>query len=415
MRASNERLTILSDAEQSALYDLPDFDDDQRLEYLTLTDKEKTLAFSRPHLSAKIYCLLQIGYFKAKKIFFHIIWEEVEEDIQFIFQQYFPEQSIFDRQHITRHEHYTQCDMISLLFNYQIWSKKCEILLHQQANKIILRDINPQFIVMELLNSLQQQRIIRPGYTTLQNIVRDTLNTERKRLKCLINEALHEEEKSALQKLLLKNEVLSELAALKQDAKDFKARMMTTEREKFAIIAPLYQIAKSLLPKLNLSQQNIHYYANLTHYYSIHELRKKLAPAQTYLYLLCYVWLRYQQLNDNLIDAFCHHLTQFELENKKNAKEAFYQHQKQEQNEQFLMKRFANCFIDENFSNNLNFGEVRKQAFRLILSESELRDKLSGSNNKPTKEMDFRWESISLGIDLKIIYALWPWRSTSKV
>ncbi len=276
-----------------------------------------------------------------------------------------------------------------------MWSQKFEILMRQQAKQLILRDINPQFIVMELFNSLQEQKIIRPGYTTLQNIVRDTLNTERKRLECFINENLHEEEKTTLQKLLLKNDVLSELAALKQDAKDFKARMMTTEREKLAIIAPLYQIAKILLPKLNLSQQNIHYYANLVHYYSIHELRKKLVPAQTYLYLLCYVLLRYQQLNDNLIDAFFHHLNQFELENKAKAKEAFYQQQKQEQNEQFLMRRFATCFIDENFSNDLNFGEVRKQTFKRILSEKDLRDKLSVLSTKPTKEMDFRWESIS--------------------
>ncbi len=30
MRASNERLTILSEAEQAALYELPNFDDEQR-------------------------------------------------------------------------------------------------------------------------------------------------------------------------------------------------------------------------------------------------------------------------------------------------------------------------------------------------------------------------------------------------
>jgi hypothetical protein len=101
MRATNERLTILSEAEQAALYELPDFDDDQRLEYLTFTDEERALALSRPHLSAKIYCMLQIGYFKAKKLLFHFRWDEAEEDIKFILQQYFPEQVTFDRQFIT--------------------------------------------------------------------------------------------------------------------------------------------------------------------------------------------------------------------------------------------------------------------------------------------------------------------------
>ena len=42
--AKSERLTVLSDAEQEALYGLPDFDDAQRLEYLALTENELALA-----------------------------------------------------------------------------------------------------------------------------------------------------------------------------------------------------------------------------------------------------------------------------------------------------------------------------------------------------------------------------------
>ncbi|MDQ5879514.1 MAG: hypothetical protein QG638_2250 [Pseudomonadota bacterium] len=66
MTTKSERLTVLSDAEQEALYGLPDFDDAQRLEYLALTETELALASSRPGLHAQVYCILQIGYFKAK-------------------------------------------------------------------------------------------------------------------------------------------------------------------------------------------------------------------------------------------------------------------------------------------------------------------------------------------------------------
>lgn len=47
MRAINKRLTIFSKQEQFALYGLPDFNDEQRAEYLTLTESELQLAFSR--------------------------------------------------------------------------------------------------------------------------------------------------------------------------------------------------------------------------------------------------------------------------------------------------------------------------------------------------------------------------------
>jgi hypothetical protein len=56
MVAKSERLTILSEAEQFALYGLPDFDDEQRLDYLSLSESELALASSRPSLCAKAYC-----------------------------------------------------------------------------------------------------------------------------------------------------------------------------------------------------------------------------------------------------------------------------------------------------------------------------------------------------------------------
>lgn len=52
--AKRERLTILSDAEQEALYGLPDFDDAQRLEYMALTENELALACSRPSIHAQV-------------------------------------------------------------------------------------------------------------------------------------------------------------------------------------------------------------------------------------------------------------------------------------------------------------------------------------------------------------------------
>ena len=84
----------------------------------------------------------------------------------------------------------------------------------------------------------------------------------------------------------MREETLSDLAALKQYAKHFGYRMMVMERQKRATLTPLYHSAKALLPKLDISQQNIAYYASLAHYYTIYDLRR-LKPEQTHLYLLC--------------------------------------------------------------------------------------------------------------------------------
>ena len=58
MRATNKQLSILSEAEQAALYEIPDFDDDQRLNYLNLTPEEQVLKRSRANLSAQVHCAI---------------------------------------------------------------------------------------------------------------------------------------------------------------------------------------------------------------------------------------------------------------------------------------------------------------------------------------------------------------------
>lgn len=394
MHAANKRLTILSEAERAALYELPDFDDDQRLEYLKLTAEEQILMQSRSGLSAKIYCALQIGYFKAKHFFFRFTWEEAEEDIAFVLQQYFLEQNNFTQKPITKYEYYAQSYAITAQFGYESWSQRSETEVRNQVTQIISRDISPQFIVMELLGFLRAKKIIRPGYTTLQNIISDILSTERKRLSTILHDALTQTDQSALQELLKDESTLSGLAELKQDAKDFKARMMAAEREKLTAIKLLYQLAKKLLPQLKLSQQNIQYYGSLIDYYTIYDLRKKLKPEQTYLYLLCYIWQRYRKLNDNLIDAFCCHLTRFEVEIKEKAKEEHSRYAIHQQNEWFVMKRLARFFVDEKFSDEIRFGEVRQAVFTTIIPKEELKDKVSSADEKPAKEIDFKWQVI---------------------
>jgi len=137
--------------------------------------------------------------------------------------------------------------------------------------------------------------------------------------------------KAALQKLLVSENTLSELAAIKQDAKHFGYRMMVLERQKRATLAPLYVIAKALAPNLGISQLNIAYYASLANYYTIYDLRR-IKSGQANLYLLCYVWQRYRQLSDNLVDALGYHLKKLEDETKESAnRQAAQAHAEQQQ------------------------------------------------------------------------------------
>lgn len=120
---------------------------------------------------------------------------------------------------------------------------------------------------------LNEHKIIRPGYTTLQELVSETLSAERRRLGGLLDEAMDDATRAALVQLLVRDDTLSQLAALKQDAKDFGWRQMIREREKRTSLELLHRIAKGLLPKLGVSQQNLLYYASLPSFYTLHDLR----------------------------------------------------------------------------------------------------------------------------------------------
>jgi hypothetical protein len=257
----SKRLTVLSQAERTALYGMPDFDDFQRAEFFALTEAKRALADRRKGLPERLHCLLQIGYFKAKRAFFALSEENVPaEDISFVLERYLPGSPVALRP-LRQSEQYAQRTEIAEFFSYRLWSESDRQALVETAALLAKRDVTPSFILIEILGFLKTRKIVRPGYTTLQTVISDALVRERRRLVQLVEEGLAADTHAALQALLVREEALSELAALKQDAKHFGYQMMVTERQKRTTLAPFYQAAQALLPRLDIAQQNITYYA----------------------------------------------------------------------------------------------------------------------------------------------------------
>lgn len=391
MTSKNKLLTILSEAEQYALYGLPDLDDGQQLEYLSLSEAELALAVSRPSLHAQVYCILQIGYFKAKQAFFRFNWEDVDDDYAFVLSRYFNDQA-FEPKIITKHEHYTQVHLIAEQFGYRLWSADFLPQLALQAAQIVRRDVTPGFVVAELITWLNEHKIVRSGYTTLQELISEALSAERQRLADLLAEALDDPTKAALAQLLVRDDTLSELAALRQDAKDFGWRQMAHEREKRAKLEPLYRIAKVLLPGFAISQQNLRYYASLANFYTVHDLRH-LKAEQTHLYLLCYAWQRYRQLTDNLVDALGYHMKKIEDESKARANKSFITEQVSRQQGTPQVGRLLLLYVDDTVTDDTSFGDVRQRAYK-IMPKGALQLTGQRLSVKPASKLAMRWQVV---------------------
>lgn len=388
----NKRLTVLSEAEKLALYGLPDFDDFQRAEFLSMTDAERSLALQRKGLTEQIHCLLQIGYFKAKQAFFRFALTDVpQEDVAFLLQRYFPGKTPPIPQ-LRDSEYYAQRKEIAALFGYRLWSDNDLPNLQEKVARLTRRDITATFLLAELLALLNRLRIVRPGYTTLQTLIADALAVERQRLEQHIDAALDDTCRATLQNLLVREGTLSELAAIKQDAKHFGYRMMALERQKRGILAPLYMMAKGLLPHLDISQMNILYYASLAHYYTIYDLRR-MKSGQSYLYLLCYAWQRYRQISDNLADALGYHMKRLDEDAKERVHKQLFQMQAERQQETPQVGRLLLLYVDDTLDDTTLFGSIRHQAFRIMPKETLL---LTGKRlcEKPISAMELHWQAV---------------------
>ncbi len=195
------------------------------LEYLGLTEPQLALACSRSCLHAQVWCVLQIGYFKAKQTFFSFTREDVPADLAFVLSRYFKDEP-FEPRPVTKHEHYAQRALIAKLCGYRLWTSDFLEQLQKQAAQIVRRDVTPSLVVAELITYLNLHKVERPGYTRLQRVIGEALTAERRRPAALLATGLDAPIEALLAQLLVRDDTLSELAALKQDAKDFGWRQM---------------------------------------------------------------------------------------------------------------------------------------------------------------------------------------------
>ena len=189
---TDKNLNIFSDIEKFALYGFPDFNYQQRKKYFCFSDDELAVIMQNVQVHINVYCALQIGYFKAKKMFFQVDFADIPtEDLEFVTHHYFHGRKLLSNI-ISNYEYYAQHKKITKFFGYQSWSKQFLDILSKQADTIIKRDISPNFIARELIAFLDEIKVVRPAYTPLQIIVSQSLTNERKRIYEILNIELNE-------------------------------------------------------------------------------------------------------------------------------------------------------------------------------------------------------------------------------
>src|SRR5450759_162722 len=94
-----------------------------------------------------------------------------------------------------------------------------------------------------------------------------------------------------------------------------------------------------------------------------------MATAIVQLYLLCFAYHRFRQINDNLIEAFIHLVDQYETAAKLSAQAAAQQALIAASSNLNAAGRVLNLFIDTSIPDNAPFAVVKEQAFSFLEPE----------------------------------------------
>lgn len=240
---------------------------------------------------------------------------------------------------------------------------------------------------------LARQCIVSPAYSVMQDIVGKALTSEQNRLTEALNSALGTSELEQLKALLKDTKGLYEITLLKREPKDFSRSEIAREVERGQSIQDLYGLAKILLPCLELSGESINYYASLITYYSVFRL-KQLEEWIVYLYLLCFVYHRYQKLYDNLLSTLIYHVRRYIVEAKNEAKEQVYNHRIEDNDNLQKAGRLLKLFTDDSISEHTPFIEVRVKAFKIL--ERQKIDSVAEliTSEAQFDETAFQWDHI---------------------
>ncbi|MBS0576446.1 MAG: Tn3 family transposase [Proteobacteria bacterium] len=365
MADRSHRLSILGEEEIQEIWGQPRFDTRERDLYFDMSPEELAAVIGRRN-AVGMYFVLLLGYFHARRMFFEPSHEASGEDLQHIVGRYFPERRDQplppppSRPTLRSIE-----DEILELLGYRRWTGMRGALV-ARLQELATRSTKPHYLLHEAVKFLDRERVVRPAYRSLQDLVGEVVNSERDRLTTELRKALAKRpERKILTEMLRADGALNRIGLLKQDLGDFSYTALREEVARRQAFAPLHAFARNFLKKVNISPESSKYYASLVMYYTAAKLRR-MEPLVAWLYLLCFAFHRFRQVNDHLVEAFVVRVEGYTRQAQSAAEEAM--HDAMEKSVQGLHGAgdVLEMFIDPRVDGAARFAAVKNKAYRLL-------------------------------------------------
>lgn len=323
-------------------------------------------------------------------MFFDFTFSEVTDDVKYILNKYFPTIPCPDNM-IGKRTRFDNNAKIFKLLGYRPFNEEIASLLSTKALEVVKTCADLRFVLDELLSYLEQLKVSIPGYSTLQKIISKASIDENERIQAIIRGSISSDVDKDIQKLLTGDEKMYGITLLKKDAKGFNYLEGIKEIDKKISSQAIFDFAEEIIPKLGISDQNVLYYASLVDYYTVDKLNEILDETVR-MYVLCYVFYRFQKINDNLVNSFTYHLNYYKKQAKVVSKEKAYEYKVEANSYTKKIEELIDLYIDKRLKDSISFGKVRKEEAFRIVKEADFALLKKSLHGMIFDEEAFQWE-----------------------
>jgi TnpA family transposase len=395
-KKNSQRLQILGQDEVAELYAVPQFNPTDRSHYFLLPDKVlhslKIMKTNGRNTSARLWFILQYGYFKARHQFFNISYGDAREDVRFIMAHYLTNDCVPDQLPSRRIQGVLKSQILQWM-GYRDNINTAGQFVAEKAGYFAKITHSVTEIFGETIHYLESKKMVLPAYSKLQDMIGTALKAEECRLIEMMKQHLTKRARQSLKTLFSQDDGLYRVTELKLDAKNFQTKEMACELDKLTLCRPIYAFAKKILPKLGLSRSMIEHYSDLAKLYRVARLRRILEEL-SFLYLVCYVHGRYERLASNLIQGFLYYVDKYHSESKNYAKAELVTLASPLEQHHKSIGKLMEIFTDKKIQ--IQSGNViRKRAFNVMPEKNiaAISSKLlHGEDDRKKQEQRLIWE-----------------------
>lgn len=299
-KINNNLLTL---REQQFYYQCPTWSSTQRTEYFTFSARE-IKQLRKYDIYSGVYFAITLALFKQKHTLVDFSAQTAKSNIEHVLKRYYKNNPItiidFPKEQKTKVR--IQNKVLELC-GYQRCRAKVVQKLKIEIQKVAPRYPKQRGLCRIIIDFCAYNKIAIPSMVRLSAIVREIWQAEKARLLTAYKRYSTKKQREQINGLLEKTDQFILITLLKQEMKSYTTTEINKTLAQNALLLPIFMLAKTLIPQLKLPTNTVHYYASLVSYYSGNRLTN-LSEELVQIYLLCYVFMRFQKINDNLLEAF---------------------------------------------------------------------------------------------------------------